>query len=830
MKIIRLILEGYDRVSLNNIRRIEYTPYYKTQLILGSNGSGKSSLMSELTPLPASSSDFPKKGYKLIEIEHNSLFYRLKSDFTGSTSRFEFICNDEELNPGGTMTVYKDLVKQHFGITQDIHDLMTGKVRFSSMSANERRSWLTRLSGCDFNYALSYFERLKNELRDAQSALKDQSSRLVLESEKLLTPEDEIRYRQEITDLTQFVNELLEKKASTPETTEYYEQQIQSLKTTLTQMSIMVFNTVNANRQYFQQFTSEERCSDAIAELTQRLGGYRHEIDRLCEQISDNDKRQKMLSDNNLQSLSELNHQILSHEESVDELLKRLHTQLVFPDVEKAVISIETISSELKSIFSELKPNPDKAINREYNENLHLRHKEIESLIIRLNNFMDRCRSIIKEQEHLRDHQKVQCPKCDNVWSQGFDEKKLIETQRKLTEAHESSIKAQEDKSKLETEIEETRVYFELFRRFRHLTTIYTSLEPLWEHISLSNKLFTAPRELSVFIDAVYQDSLTHLKIKQLKQSLNGLLELKKLTVDAGSLDLEVLKKDHEALEQKHHRLLISLRTIELDIKGLQTFKKHLSEIAELDNKIKATSAMLQLQQTQRSISIFSNAVNRLVYSIRIMISDRERVISRVDIQKGIVDSLKENIERLKNRIELLKIASDELSPNKGIIARQLQCFTTHFFGQLNSFLRNVWTYPLEIVPVEADPDEAINLDFRFNVKVAGKIIPDANRGSTAIKEGIDLGFRIVCSEYLGINTGPLYFDELGASFDAAHRHAAQRLIESIITNCNHSQVFIISHYEEMYGGFKNCDTNVLCSANVPKTNGNNFNQQMRIS
>ena len=79
MRIIELVLFNYKRFSLNNIKEFTYRPQMKAQLILGTNGSGKSSLLSELSPLPSRSKDFFDDGYKLIKIEHRGNLYILKS-------------------------------------------------------------------------------------------------------------------------------------------------------------------------------------------------------------------------------------------------------------------------------------------------------------------------------------------------------------------------------------------------------------------------------------------------------------------------------------------------------------------------------------------------------------------------------------------------------------------------------------------------------------------------------------------------------------------------------------------------------------------------------
>jgi len=52
-----------------NIEKITYTPSEIVQIILGTNGCGKSSLLSQLTPLPANiKKDYREGGYKKITL------------------------------------------------------------------------------------------------------------------------------------------------------------------------------------------------------------------------------------------------------------------------------------------------------------------------------------------------------------------------------------------------------------------------------------------------------------------------------------------------------------------------------------------------------------------------------------------------------------------------------------------------------------------------------------------------------------------------------------------------------------------------------------------
>jgi energy-coupling factor transporter ATP-binding protein EcfA2 len=143
MRYITLELKGYKRLSLNQIETIKLTPENKFHWILGTNGSGKSSLIREITPLAATPSNYHKGGYKKVHVEDKGVEYKLTSDFTGPKNLFSFIrvTNgiEEELNPGHTSTVFNNLVLQVFGITKDIHEFSLGSKEFTRTVRRRKR-------------------------------------------------------------------------------------------------------------------------------------------------------------------------------------------------------------------------------------------------------------------------------------------------------------------------------------------------------------------------------------------------------------------------------------------------------------------------------------------------------------------------------------------------------------------------------------------------------------------------------------------------------------------------------------------------------------------
>jgi len=70
-------LSKYKRLMMSNIQSFEWTPTKNLLIMIGSNGSGKSSIMDELSPIPSRHSNFEKGGEKEFHCSHNGSRYVL---------------------------------------------------------------------------------------------------------------------------------------------------------------------------------------------------------------------------------------------------------------------------------------------------------------------------------------------------------------------------------------------------------------------------------------------------------------------------------------------------------------------------------------------------------------------------------------------------------------------------------------------------------------------------------------------------------------------------------------------------------------------------------
>ena len=100
MRLLHSKIHGYIRLAYSGVKMLEYTPQEKIQLIIGTNGCGKSSLIKELSPLPANHHEYIKGGYKVDEWLHGSSRYLLSSRFTETGNEYSFLKDGVELNTG----------------------------------------------------------------------------------------------------------------------------------------------------------------------------------------------------------------------------------------------------------------------------------------------------------------------------------------------------------------------------------------------------------------------------------------------------------------------------------------------------------------------------------------------------------------------------------------------------------------------------------------------------------------------------------------------------------------------------------------------------------
>jgi DNA repair exonuclease SbcCD ATPase subunit len=812
MKITKLILSGYIRLGLNNIKYIEYTPESKIQLILGTNGSGKSSLMKELSPLPGIPNEFVKGGFKHIELDHKKSYYVLKSLFETGGNKFSFVKDDVELNPGHTVTVYKELVKKEFGITNDIHELMVGITRFHSMSSFERRTWMTRIADADYTFALRYYNRIKEQLRDIQGGLKLNQARLVQESGKLLKPEEEVFLRAEIKQMNEFLIHLLEKKTPVSyseldlkQQLEKYDQDLKVLTDKLVQYRSQFIN--------HEGYESVHEIEDEIIQHASSIQTFEDCIRNLFERIENLNKMLEALAKTNNESLQSLDKTLFDLNEESREVYRQIKHGIHFEEPQEAYNGLLSVFENLIDISDHLEANPQREVyNRLIFQSMQTDREQLSTKRIQLEKKQNEVQSRKKELEHYKEHNEVQCPQCSFKWYNGYNEREyqsVLQTNDFLLKEIEQTKLSLE---KLDERIEKAKTYFAYLRSYNNITTSWPKLQPLWDYVANSELLFNQPDRFKHFVEDIKYDLVLQIRLKELNKQIKDSEALRVLVEKNESLDKDKIEKELNSLNQTMIETTRSVQARKRAYQRLITYR-------DMVSKIKETSIAITQIQSNKDTIFFNlenllkrDCLNEVIQVVQLELSRKEQIISRIDTQKAIVSSLEAEIVKLTEQVEVLKIAVRELSPTEGLIAKGMTGFINQFIFQLNSFIKKVWSYDLELVAIEPDDND---LDYKFSVKVEGRIASgDISKTSSGMKEIIDLAFKIVIA--LKLDYPNLFLDEFGASFDAAHRQSAFYVITTLFTASNFNQIFMISHYENSYGSLKNTDITVLCGTNIP--------------
>ena len=822
MLIKKLILKNYKRLMLNNIKEFIYEPTSSFQLILGTNGSGKSSVLRELSPLPAFSGDYTKEGSKTIELEENNNFYRLISTFKNG-NKHTFIRNDEVLNNEGTAMVQKELVEKYFGYTQEIHQLLIGDVCLTDMAPQKRREWFTKLSPNNLTYAIDAFNFIKARFRDTQGAQSHINKRLTAETNALLslTDIDNIDHRVELLkqDIILFL-ENRDPKFNVPDMTEReiyrlienIDEQSQKIISRTFSPRFGLFGNYSELDEYCKRLDEEYKLS--INTLNMKTSEYA-DLENLMLSVKragvdgiDGLKKKKIDIDNEIKTLSGKIRQF----ENVG-------------DIETIVLRNNDVISLTENILQILPSNEEGYFSREkisqHEENLNKLKEKILSIRLTKGRAEERY-------EFVHNAKDVECPRCQHVWKPGISERELITLKEKIEECEKLLLNSDEEFKQASEYLAKAEEYVSLWRKFKNIVDDNQVFNVLWNFLLEDNLVIKSPKKaLSV--------------LYTWKDDCNNLFQLNEL----------------EKQRQNIQIAFDAANTIE-SISGINAFQERMDSLTREIEKLTIDSQQkkdcldinLELYNDASYILKEFTILEQLVDKLDFTFNEYQKGLKNVMLNDGIAEmnstlgqiqnklNEKQTLENLikdltKDAVNLemdfsgYKLLMEELSPVNGLIADQLYGNIQCIVSQMNEIIAQIWTYDLEILPCGLDSGE---LDYKFplHVKSALNEVNDVSEGSTAQIEVVNFAFKLVVMLYLNMSNNPLYLDEIGHSFDEQHRANIMNYIKLLIESKRHSQLFMISHYAPQYGAMTQAEICVLDSSNISMPFTHNKHVTMR--
>jgi len=806
MKITKLILHKYTRFSLNNITTITYTPKSKIQLIAGTNGCGKSSLLYELSPLPGNiKQDFLENGFKEIHIEHHNNSYVLRSGVI-SPLKHNFIMNGEELNVGGTKKVQLVLCKQHFNITPEIHELLIGVRNFTTMSITDRKRWLSDLSTIDYTYPIAVYNKLKSRHRDIVGGLKILDTKISSLETNVLDRATLENYVQEFNHINDFIYKLISKKHNI---------NIEEKNNDMEMLNTLISTTTR----YLDKVDKRiDIASKNELELT--LNTTEYKIKELLESIETvtelDDGTDANELNNEIQELKTHRDSITVNKEyeisNIDNVLYYFNTNYM------------TYVGHLNNLskYSMVNISIDK-INksREVRSSLRLKIDSLEHTLSRLG-------SEYKMLELNKNKELMECRSCGNSWKVGFDKKRYKE----ITEEIEVKNKQHKDYvDKLNIEVEYLKEIEECQNTINAFTTFLKSnntIEILVNDIISKNNLIVN-RDTNIIID----------KLQELRNDLIKLSDINKtnhkIEVISDKLKMVLMNNDKlrslnieskKTLEDRLNSLYIQRSSIKDKIKFIDD---QISVIKKIEDNHNAISGLLSKMKTNVKASLNRNDNNyydNLIGHFKKLSHDLEVQINDARFSNKNIESLKIEYRDLLKTKEALEIGLKTLSPTEGLIAKSILSFLGAFTNNINNIIRRIWTYKMELMPPLLGDDN--DLDYKFIINVEDiNFIKDISKTSSGMGEVINLANRIVVMHLLDLNDYPLYLDEYGSRFDPKHKDKAHMIAKEL--SDSYSQVFMISHSQEIYSLYPNSELIIISPDNLFMSDIKDYNLALEI-
>lgn len=815
MKYTYIELNHYKRMPLTQGNHFSMIINNPIQMLLGTNGSGKSSLVKELTPYPPNPNDYSKQGSKIVKIEHNNKLYTLKTVFAPST-KHSFIVDDENLNDGGTATVQKDLIKQHFNFSSEINELLHDDELFTNMSPSRRKEWFISLCETDYSYAIKQYNKLKEKQRDCLGALKLAKKRLTSETEKTLKTEEETKLHREVTELHELLSHLLEYRKPVEHDTDTLDMAVDKLHSQVYRAAVDLQGILFNDTPYSTY--SLDQLQILQTRIQQHLSTLNAFLDEYTKQYNNNLDKIKILQQAEQNTIDTLQAQLQSLQSQKATLLDKVFITLHSKST-VAYDSFTNVKSLLTEICTTIPSNKDRRFS---NESIRTAKQTLSELQIKKQTALEYISNKQAQLKHLLSHKETQlisCVKCNHKFSLVYNEETCNELESTIQVAQSKLDNINKEISITQAFIDECLEYSALYRQYIQITTSHPVLNPYWDYVKENNIITDSPKSAIHLFNQFEQDLKLHTSIEYLDdkirkcdallgslrdvgtESLQGLIEAnKQLYTSVGATTDKISSKSLKL--NLVNRLIQRKKTIE----GLRT-----SIVGLLDAHTTYTKDYIETMRRE--------ALNTLIRQLQSELGAKEHILHLASNQKSIIKNIEDQITELEIDKEALTILINQLSPTDGLIAQGLLGFIRSFVNQMNVFIENVWAYPMTIMSCDIQDNESLDLDYKFPVKKgtddSDQPTPDVSKCSNGMKEIINLSFKITAMKYLDLLHTPLYLDEFGAAMDNGHKNEVISLIKAFNEQKTFSQIFIVSHDVTQYNSLPNSEVCVLCDTNI---------------
>ena len=819
-------IKGYKPLAYGDITELTINNFDRINILTGENGKGKSSLLRELTPYPATKSDYSKNGYKSLVLFHEGKTYTLTSDFS-KPNVHSFLIDDVEQNISGTADVQYGLIEQYFSDYSKLIDkLVSGGCKFSIMSRNDRKQLLMSTYPSNLEFVLNKHKNLMTNIRSANSQAKLLKER-ALKLKEMFISDDVLEYHRKMKDLMNQALLALDKDIYAYEVSikPYAESEDYTIPPSTTLEGLMKYRDA-IHSSYLELIKSgykavtEEELNGLIVYYQMYIKNINNLIEeyrkKSADMVSDIEKYKEALSNNGAENLKQLK---LDREVQMETIRKYPFNKDLDVVEEDAIRWWLENEEKLKYVGDLVNSSERMWTFEEFNHNT----SELSVLKYKKENLQVTVTNLEKSLKLAED-------KLSRYTSQSYP----LDCTRscKLRESISSIIK--------NATIERDALKDDYNKYNDELKLVKKAVDDLEKAITLRN---TANQILRVF-DSFFStyswskfvlngDSLINAVNNSIIDIINRMRRLIEYTreqkiVDEATDRLRIINIKIEAIENEH---LPSKKILKHFLDQLES---NLNDVtAEIEKQKKLLS---DYTESHRQCTFHKELMSRIV-KLREMFEE----YSRKTITRTVVDFVKDEIKRMsEQKIKISELLRDteaivieqdnlrtrlndeiiptqedlskklfkwsyiekELSPVTGLPKRIMTRYINGIFQRANQFISQVWNYQMELMPLKEEDD----CDYTFPIMInSDGIVKDISICSKGQKEIIDLAIILAICTYRGYSSMyPLKLDEMSSGLSPDHNSKLFGFLGDLIERDGLiEQIFIVSHDPIINNGFE---------------------------
>lgn len=803
LKVERIILKGFTGMGLHEIETFDFTLMSDVTIILGGNGSGKTSLLKVFFPLAPPKTEFSDGGSytNIARCGDDRYEFKVKRQGNSLVCFIKNLTKDVIVLDHANAKLYNSHVYELTGLDKEVKELINGESLLTNGNTEQRRKWFTRMSTSDLAYALDFYKKLRKQssllngaidhtgkkMADLQvRVVEDAGEREVL-STRLSTMEKELRHYDDM--LAELPKHNAEANLS---------RIVAFLKNIESQVAkILSVERLPSEHDVRQLEHALSTWKESSASADAAVSTYNKELSILMDESS----RQEYLMRNH----TGLKDTIDGLEKTLSEYGVDTYRWSELPSSEEMTVGmLQNALKESRSWSVSLSGSLDEITRPTRLREAEAVLAEHDAVSADLNTRLQRTKNLLQQHEHDRSHfldtQEVNCPRCNNTFRPGINDS-LPNIEATIAKDHEYINLLTE---KLDVHMS-TRADIELDvvakRRIRDIIMTYAKdpVVGVFFKSLIEEEVFTVNRdrygsmanrffeELSLSIQYRHNVSLLAKARKDWEEAINAVGNID------GALNAKIERIRRELNEESQRRSEAQREVERLrgelarlnDIRTTMDFLTRSFGTLETLTASSEANVVIEALQSRRGTLLDTYAVAR----------DRFR---QMDSEMKTLAGLEAEMDELRKRQRNIRLMITAWSPEKGVLRKHIYNSVVRITEMMNRYIDSVWQYPMNVLPCDVSEGD-LDYTFPYLLKNKEEPVPDVCKGSKAQQNIFNLSFRLTSYRGLGLRQYPLLLDEPSEGLDEEHKSALVKFIKMLSESGEFSQVIVVSHEPEVH-------------------------------